>query len=172
MADHHPNLNPETVTAYVQSIIIRTLVTDLLDAGWLIDVNDNDADRETHLSESADCDAIMAAIFNPELDSADYTLDLRRADRREAGVDGWVRLIDGNGASVISDYTTNLEAVLTRANKIADEIDTAGDETWVMARLAKMETALRNLTGAAEEAGWRSDYPVMVSAYAALTAEG
>jgi hypothetical protein len=34
---------------------------------------------------------------------------------------GWIRLIYGNGADVISDFTTNIpEAVLARAIELAD----------------------------------------------------
>lgn len=130
-------------TTYIQKRIISVAVTSLLAAGFTIDVNDNDGDRETHLKSSADHAAIMAAIFNPELDSADYTLDVIRGRTHF----GWVRLIDGNGAVVITDYTTNLEEVLKPANALADKID-AGEEAWIEAELAakdKFRSLLQDL---------------------------
>lgn len=37
---------------------------------------------------------------------------------------GWVRMIYGNdGWDVMADYTTNLEDVLTDANKLADKLE-------------------------------------------------
>lgn len=37
----------------------------------------------------------------------------------EGGYDYWVRLVQGNGASVISDFSLNLEAILEPVNNFA-----------------------------------------------------
>lgn len=163
-------------TQYVQESIIRTLVTDLLEAGYLIDVNDNDADRETHLAESRDLDAIMGAIFNDEIDSVDYILDLRHADRQHSdrSTEAYVRLIDGNGASVISDYTTNLEAAdgipLHRATTLANNIDDMGEEAWVIDHMRKLEAALRKWVAYGEENGGPENYSFLAESQGALQA--
>lgn len=162
-------------TTYIQKRIIGVLVLNLLDAGYLIDVNDNDGDRETHLGESRDYDAIMAAIFNPTLDCVDYCLDLRRADRQhpDRSTEAYVRLIDGNGATVISDYTTNLETVIAPANALADEIDaneTAWFEDELEARNA-MLAALQSLADHQNDYLFSDDQEMIAAAIAKATGE-
>lgn len=140
-------------TSYIQKRIIAVLVDSLLGAGFLIDVNDNDGDRETHAAHSGDRDAILAAIFDPELDCVDYVLDLSHSDRNhpERGNAHWVRLIDGNGTAVISDYTTNLESLVAPANDFADMIDEIGDENFVNHQLAAGAALLEALKPFANE---------------------
>jgi len=149
-----------TNTTYIQKRIISVLVHDLIAAGYVMDVNDNDGDQETHLAKSADHAAIMKAIFNPELDSIDYCLDCWAkvhpgADAPEWSA-GFVRLIDGNGATVIADYSTVLEGVLVRVNAFADKIDD-DEEAFIVAEFETRQTmlaAVETLVAAADADGW------------------
>lgn len=124
---------------YIEKSIIRELVRSILAVGYAIDVNDNDADRETHLSASKDFDAITTAIFSPEIDSADYTLDCINTLGEHVG---WVRLIDGNGTTVISDYSVDLENVIASANALADHID-KDEEKFMRQEFAAKEMLLK-----------------------------
>jgi hypothetical protein len=136
---------PDTASDVVQFVIISALVDDLLAAGFHLWVRDNDAERETHLAHSRDKAAILDALFSHEIDSADYTLDVgywKAGDEEEAdAIVGWVRLIDGNGATVMSDWSSPLEKHVAHANAIADEIDTRGEQRWVIDQFLKMEHA-------------------------------
>lgn len=109
--------------ANAQALILEQLVRDLLASGYAIDVNDNDGDRETHLEKGTDLAEIMRAIFSDEIDAVDYTLDCckRGAENLWDHV-GWVRVIDGNGTSVISDYSMVLEPAIAGAEALADMI--------------------------------------------------
>jgi hypothetical protein len=65
------------------------------------------------LQKSRDIVAITKAMFSTDEDR----LLLDNNDGKRCG---WVYLVWGNGADIISDYTTNLEDVLKPAQAIAD----------------------------------------------------
>lgn len=113
-------------TAQAEKLILERLVRDLLAEGYRVNVNDNNADRETHVEKSDNLHDIMAAIFKADIDADDYTLDIMRAANPEGSQwdhCGWIRVIEGNGASVISNYSTNLEKVVGPANALAYELE-------------------------------------------------
>lgn len=134
------------MSSYIQGRIIGTLVRSLLAADFAIDVNDNDGDFETHLTKSSDYAAIMAAIFNPDLDSADYCLDCWKGGKPDAEGHsfGMVRLIDGNGVSVISDYSVSLEDAVAPASALANEID-RDEDGWLASELMARDGMLAAL---------------------------
>ena len=43
------------------------------------------------------------------------------------GYEYWVLLVPGNGTSVISDYSVNLQSALVAVNKLADTLDDLAD---------------------------------------------
>jgi hypothetical protein len=93
----------------VERQIIVLLVEDCLAAGYALGVNDGE---ETTLVGSTD----DVAIFNAMSTTDEDFLILTKGEAK-----GWIRLIYGNGADVISDFTTNIpEAVLARAIELAE----------------------------------------------------
>lgn len=92
--------------------ICRKAVRALLDAGYDVGVNDGE---ETVIERSTNTRKIYAAMYSTD---EDYLLAV---DRTSGKAIGWVRLIYGNVADVISDYTTNLENVLKPVNDYAEK---------------------------------------------------
>ena len=93
--------------------IARLFVTEALDAGYNISV-DNGGD-EFELAHSTDKKAIMAAMFATD----DERLHLSRDGKNV----GWVWFVYGNsGWDVISDYTTNLEHLMPKVEKLSDKL--------------------------------------------------
>lgn len=102
------------VRQQVERRIARRVIRDCLAAGYTISVNDG---GETTLKCSRTPRRIVAAMMTTD---EDYLLIHRRGEKQAFG---WVRFIYGNdGPDVINDYTTNLESVLTGANKLADSL--------------------------------------------------
>jgi hypothetical protein len=100
-------------SAIEQSIVVM-LVNDLLAAGLTISVwNGGD---EAEIEDSNNAEAIFAELAASDQDE----LCMRDASGCYAG---WIRLVWGNDASVISDYTTRLEEILNGAKKLADELE-------------------------------------------------
>lgn len=108
---------------YVERDIIAALVTQVLEAGHDISVNDG---GETTLWNSRDKAAIMAALMTTDEDH--LYVDARRGPLDEVlGVRGEVALIYGNGPCVINDYHVSLEPLMTRAEALADYWDSDGE---------------------------------------------
>ena len=98
---------------YVEKLIAKQCIVDLLAAGCKITVFDGE---ETTLVDSTDAAAILSAMFTTDEDYLHTT-----------GPIGWVRFIYGNdGWDVINDYTTNLEPFLVRTMTLSEKI-CAGD---------------------------------------------
>lgn len=92
----------------IERDIARRVVNDALSAGHSITVNDGEEDV---LIKSIDASAILKAMFSTDEDRLFFNK-------------GWVYFIYGNdGYDVISDYTTNLEAVLKGANELAAKLE-------------------------------------------------
>jgi hypothetical protein len=98
------------MSALLERLIIDHLVADLLAKGALLGVNDGE---ETTLKHSADPVAIKAAMFTTD---EDWLLVWPAGDHHQRSNTGWVRLIYGNGEDLISDYSTNLEALIAPTN--------------------------------------------------------
>ena len=91
--------------------IARQLATDLIAAGFVIDVNDGE---KLVLAGSTDVAAILAAMWSTDEDQWFLFKDGKRG--------GWARFIYGNdGWDVISDYTVNLEPHMAGANAISEK---------------------------------------------------
>lgn len=97
-------------TENIEKKIIGRLCSDLIAAGFRLDVDDG---GDIVVRKSQDVDAIMAGLFSTE---EDYLI-VRDADDRKVGV---VCLIHGNCWDVISDYTVRLEKWMKGANDVAD----------------------------------------------------
>jgi hypothetical protein len=99
----------------LQRLIIGTAIDELLLNNFEIAVCDRDSPN-FHLNHCDDCQTIVANIF-PIGDLV--TLDItNRSD-----VVGWMHLQLQNGVDVISDYTTNLEPFIAKANNLARALD-------------------------------------------------
>ena len=91
--------------------IARQIVKDALLSGYTVGVNDGE---ETTLRRSVDIRAIMKALFTTDED----WLLIYKGSRQV----GWVRLVYGNdGWDVVNDHTTNLDAIMKGATKLADK---------------------------------------------------
>jgi hypothetical protein len=99
--------------AYIEYLVIRSAIDELIDNGYSIDVDDGD--DEPVIENSVNPDEIIRSIF--AVDEA-YIVTIKNTVRV-----GGVRLILGNsGWDVISDYTTNLEKSLKKTNALADQL--------------------------------------------------
>lgn len=101
----------------IEKTIVTQVVDSALEAGYSISLETSDGeeiiegftnDRAVLLENVFACDD--ARIFLSK-DGETYS--------------GWVLCVYGNdGTDVISDYTTNLEELLTKANALADKLET------------------------------------------------
>lgn len=100
-----------TLIGFMERLIARQAIADLLAAGYLIDVNDGEV---TTVEGSGDPAVILAAMFTTD---EDYLV------AKGVGSRGWVRFIYGNdGWDVINDYTVNLAGALTRTTALTDQL--------------------------------------------------
>lgn len=89
--------------------ICSAVIDSLIAAGYKVGVNDGE---DTTIKNSTDKEALMKAVFTTD---EDYILAYK--DNKQIG---WVRLIYGNCADLISDYTCNLEDSIKPANDLAN----------------------------------------------------
>jgi hypothetical protein len=82
----------------LEDAIIGKVVMALIDNGYRVEMCDQDGGG-LHVYAAA--------------------LDENEGRKPRSGFRYWVKLVPGNGADVISDYTTNLEAVLKDVNAFA-----------------------------------------------------
>ena len=109
-------MSDQTPAQRVEARIMRACIQALLDAGYVLSVDDGDG------------------LLSPRSRDADYLFRIMRTGEedllfaaRPGRVNcGWVRFIYGNdtGATVINDYTTNLETDLRPVNILAESLDT------------------------------------------------
>lgn len=98
--------------SYAEKVIVKRLVEAAVAAGYSVTIDNGD--REV-IVKSRDAEAIVAATRRTDEDML-YLAD-GPGQLPSRNYFGWVRLIYGNGADVISDYTTNLEALLKPINE-------------------------------------------------------
>lgn len=90
---------------YVERLIARRLIADLLRANYSISVNDGE---ETTVARSVHAQRIFAAMCTTDEDSLIIYRTVSRTERF-----GWIKIVYGNdGVDMISDYTTNLEPII------------------------------------------------------------
>lgn len=104
--------------------IVGQFVQDALAAGYRLAVSlERGYDHDTMLVGSTDFADIMAEAFAG--DDAHIFVQPAEGPTTEGGKvvsEGWVYIVLGNdGWDVISDYTTNLAALLANAEAIADQ---------------------------------------------------
>jgi hypothetical protein len=96
----------------VERKIASALIQEALDAGYHISVN-NGGDKD-EIQPSTKKDVILNAMFATD---EEHLLFYNEEGKKV----GWVWFVYGNdGYDVISDYTTNLEHIMTEANKISE----------------------------------------------------
>jgi hypothetical protein len=99
-------------TMRVGRMVVRRLILDARAAGYSFNVN-NGGDTNELPEPTANVRRIMESLFATD----EEHLLLYRDGKRV----GWVQLVHCNsGWDVISDYTTNLEAVMSGASALAD----------------------------------------------------
>lgn len=105
----------------IEQRICRALINEAIAAGYFISVDNGE---EIVLHKSQDTAKILEEMFSVDEER------LRFFTKNEDGTferRGWVFLVYGNdGWDVICDYTvgdrTNLEHIMTEANKLSDQI--------------------------------------------------
>lgn len=101
-----------------REIVLKALDC-LLEAGYIL--NTDYGDGPMPIIPTSDRDALVKVLMEGDEDLLRVIGTERTGD--EAQIVGWVRFVYGNdGYDVISDYTTNLEAVLKPANDLAEEM--------------------------------------------------
>ncbi len=104
-----------TQRRYVERKIAARCISELLDAGFEITVNDGEEDTVEFSKNPAE---IIGAMFTTD---EDYLIVSDQTGLHK----GWVRFIYGNdGPDVIADYTTSLESSLMRTNALAEAENT------------------------------------------------
>jgi hypothetical protein len=94
---------------------MRKAIKAFLDAGYKLSVFDGE---EVTLKRSTDAEAIFKALRTTD---DDYLFVHRGEEKPRCG---WVRFVYGNdGYDVISDYTVNLEDVLSPVNDYAGTLE-------------------------------------------------
>jgi hypothetical protein len=96
----------------VERSIIRRAILDALHAGYTLNVN-NGGDTHELEKPSGKCKDILGAMFATDDEHLIYYKDGKRV--------GWAYFVHGNGWCVLSDHSTNLEAVLKGASDLADK---------------------------------------------------
>ena len=119
-------MNEAKIMRKIEQEIVGQFVKDALAAGYRLGVSlERGYDLETMLIGSRDESEIMKEAFagdechifvHPQ-DDGPLVVD------GQLIVDGHVYCVMGNGSDVISDYTTNLESLLSGAKKISDGYD-------------------------------------------------
>jgi hypothetical protein len=99
---------------YTERLIARQCIKDLLDAGYVVTVNDGE---ENTLIRSTHPAAIFAAMGTTD---EDWLLVIKPGDLDSGS---FVRFVYGNdGPDVICDYGVSLEETLKRTNALAEEL--------------------------------------------------
>ncbi len=103
----------------VEKKIVRRMVSDLLRAGFVLNVDNGGEDMElpapTGLKK-----VIMDTMMQTDDDRL-YVYSLTQGEMKQPSYVGWVQFIYGNdGYDVISDYTVNLESHMAGVNKLAE----------------------------------------------------
>jgi hypothetical protein len=95
--------------------IARIIVEDALQAGFSLNVN-NGGDIHELKAPVTDKKTVIDAMFKTD---EEHLLVYNSSNGKQIG---WVFFVYGNdGWDVVNDYTVNLEPVMKRANKIADQ---------------------------------------------------
>lgn len=105
----------------VEQEIAAMTVDALLAAGYLLNVNNGGQDDE--LKPTTDRQAVLDAMFATDDEFLTVYTNHHPALAKTRSL-GWVHFVYGNsGYDVISDYTTNLEAVLAPVNAFTNTLD-------------------------------------------------
>jgi len=111
----------------IERMIARRVVLDCIAAGYALNVN-NGGDTHELPAPSRSVKEVLGAMFATDEEYLTvYKLVKNRRDPRP-DMDswkniGWVWFVygDGDGSTVVSDYTVNLEPVMKGASELADK---------------------------------------------------
>src|SRR5690242_16804194 len=107
-----------TLRQRVERTIARRVVLDALAAGWELNVNNGGDDHELPRFTRKAKEVLDAMFATDE----EYLILRKPAESWRPTLSGWVRFIYGNdGWDVVNDYTTNLDSVMTTANRLAEK---------------------------------------------------
>ena len=96
----------------IERQIAAQVVKDALTAGYEIRIDNGGDEMEPRTEQTQE--AILADMFATDEEHLFFFKDGKKI--------GWVFFVYGNdGFDVISDYTTNLESMLTKAHEVAAE---------------------------------------------------
>lgn len=102
----------------IERRVVRRVVSRLLDAGYLIEVDDPDVGPENKPTLHETLKDVVPHLFLMD----DDRIWVHEKTYRSAI--GWVYFVYGNdGWDVINDYTTNLEDVMKPVNDHADKLE-------------------------------------------------
>ena len=106
----------------IERMIAHQVIDSLLEAGYLLGVNDGE---ETTVHNSRDAKAVKAALMTTD---EDYIfVYIKGDDKKDVRPQYWVRLIYGNdGWDVINDYHVHLEPAIGEGTKTEKLIEKWG----------------------------------------------
>ena len=109
---------------YIETLIVRSLLAELLNAGASLSVEDYDQDGEEFIIEkSRDLDRLSAACLNV---FDEVYLVVTFPDVAPGVPDprnGWALLILGNGVDILSDYSASIENEIQRTLSFVDALN-------------------------------------------------
>lgn len=109
-----------TIRREVERKIADAFLTQALAAGYAINV-DNGGDAEELPNPTRDKDLILRTMFATDQDRLNLYMDEETSEETRRHKCGWALFVYANsGWDVISDYTTNLKNVMTKAEELAD----------------------------------------------------
>lgn len=115
----------------IEKAIAEQCVTDLLTAGYELAVNNGGDEDEVKVTNGLTEKTARGRILSGMFATDDEYLRVYENGKPV----GWVHFVYGNdGVDVISDYTVNLEEVLTGSLRMADRIDAGEFEISVKLR--------------------------------------
>lgn len=102
----------------IEQRIVGKLINDLLDGGHALSIwNGGD---EAELAHSTDAGAIYKALAASDEDEISVYVRSKPGEWRRRG---WIQLVWGNDTAVISDYSVNIEDLVSGAINIASELE-------------------------------------------------
>lgn len=113
----------------IEQLIARKTLQTLIDAGYLVTVNDGEDDV---VKDSNQVEICLAAMFSTDEDFLKVKPDTTpgavfKNPPAQPLTKGWIRFIYGNdGWDVINDHTVNLESILQPVSDLCEIIDTGG----------------------------------------------
>lgn len=111
-----------SATRYIETLIVRSLLAELLNAGAALSVQDEEDGEGFILAGSRDIDRLSAACLNV-FDEVHLYADWPDTPAGYPDArNGWAYLILGNGEDILSDYSTSIESEIQRTLSYIDTL--------------------------------------------------